>query len=158
MTQPAKASPKAPEAVPVIVYGIGSDERPTAGQFPGEQSILAIKAASQLKLNVLKVTSDEIAAVAKRLPPGRINAAGKGLVPAVRKPLYEELLKAAGLPVEAAASIPGAGQSVPASKVPMNEARKPNPAVGAPGLPKSWKEIKPGQVVIVQEFKRGRLG
>jgi hypothetical protein len=162
MTQPAKASPKAPEPVPVIVYGVGSDDRPIAAQFPGQQSILAIKAASQLKLNVLKVTTDEIGALAKRLPPGRINAAGKGLVPAVRKPLYDEVLKAAGVPssqtTAAAGTTAGSASPANAAKVPMNEVGKTNSAVGSTGLPTNWKDIKPGQLVIVQESNEAGWG
>jgi hypothetical protein len=61
-------------------------------RFPEKLSNLAIKAAEQLKLSVLKVTTDEVAKIAAQLPVGRINANGSGFIPYVSQDLYQKLL------------------------------------------------------------------
>ena len=63
--------------------------------FP-KLSNLAIKAAEQLKLNVLKVTTDEVAKVAAQLPVGRINANGRGFIPYVSQDLYQNVARQSG--------------------------------------------------------------
>ena len=82
-------------AVPVVLYGLDNQKKPQAARFPERLCDLALKAAQQLKLNTLKVTTDEIAQVAGRLPVGRINSSGKGLVPYVRQQQYDQLLEVA---------------------------------------------------------------
>ena len=81
MNQSTKTkSSKVSIAVPVVLYGLDANNKPQAARFPERLCDLAIKAAQQLKLNVLKVATDEFAQVAGRLPVGRINSTGKGLV------------------------------------------------------------------------------
>jgi hypothetical protein len=69
--------PKTCPAIAVVVFGLGDGDKPQAARFPEKLSNLAIKAAEQLKLNVLKVTTDEVAKIAAQLPVGRINANGR---------------------------------------------------------------------------------
>ena len=80
MNQSTKTkSSKVSIAVPVVLYGLDANNKPQAARFPERLCDLAIKAAQQLKLNVLKVATDEFAQVAGRLPVGRINSTGKGI-------------------------------------------------------------------------------
>lgn len=145
-------------AIAVILYGMSASSKPQAALFPASLSDRAIKAAGQLNLTVLKVTTADIADVAKRLPIGRINSSGKGFVPAVRQGLYDELLKAAegsantaDTPTAMRTAKPNC-PSIDFSKVPLNEARKAgNPVVGPDGLPRSWKDIAPNHLVLAQE-------
>lgn len=169
MTQTNKtaATAKAPVAIAVIVYGMNASSRPAAALFPASLCDHAVKAAGQLKLKALKVTTSEIADVARRLPIGRINSSGKGFVPTVRQGLYDEVIKAAdgqppatskpaangkATPGQAAAAKTNGSPQIDYSKLPLNEARKAgNPVATAEGLPKSWKDIGPSHLVLVQE-------
>jgi hypothetical protein len=145
-------------AIAVILYGMSGSSKPQAGLFPASLSDRAIKAAAQLKLNVLKVTTADIADIAKRLPIGRINSSGKGFVPTVRQSLYDDVVKASGAsatPGKPAATAPtpkGNGAAANLAKVPLNEARNAtHPAMGPDGLPRTWSEIAPNHLVLAQE-------
>jgi hypothetical protein len=154
MSQTAKASAsKVSVAVPIVLYGLDANDKPQAARFPERLCDLAIKAAQQLKLNVLKVTTDEIAQVAGRLPVGRINSTGKGLVPYVRQQQYDQIVEAA----RGGTTPPATGGSSDPNgftKIPLNEARKEGNSVGSAGLPKHWKDIGPNHLVLVQETLR----
>lgn len=79
----------------VILFGLGDDRRPRAAHFPAKQANLAVKAASAMGFNVLKVAGADQAKIAAKLPGGRIYANGRGLVPFVRKDLYAKVTEAA---------------------------------------------------------------
>ena len=95
-------------AVPVVLFGVDDTGKPKAARFAKEQADLAIKAAAQLQLRSLAVTSPDVAEVAKRLPVGRIHGNGRNIVPNVSRDLYEQLLALA----EPAASLPQASSPV----------------------------------------------
>ena len=154
MSQTSKANPsKVSLATAVVLYGLDQANKPQAARFPERLCDLAINAAKQLKLNVLKVTTDEIAQVAGRLPVGRVNASGRGLVPSVRQALYDQVL--------AVAKANGAANASPTStapngftKIPLNEEGKEGNPAGSDGLPASWKDIAPNHLVLAQESAR----
>jgi hypothetical protein len=143
-------------ASPVILFGLDDRKKPIAATFPGRLCDLAIKAGRQLKLNILKVTRDDLAELAKRLPQGRINSTGKGLVPTVKPALYDAVLKMAEAGDGSTANAPSNGGTKTTNgspKVPLNEAGKDGNPAGSDGLPASWKDIAAGSLVIVQESK-----
>src|SRR5262249_33656151 len=125
-------------AVPIVLYGLDGQKKPQAARFPERLSDLALKAAPQLKLNVLKVTTEEIAQVAGRLPVGRITSSGRGLVPYIRQPLYDQIV-AIAQPAGNGTAANGSSAPNGFTKIPLNEARKEGNAVGSPGLPATWK-------------------
>ena len=129
MSQTTKnGHPKVSLATAVIVYGLDAHNKPQAARFPERLCDLAIKAAQQLKLNVLPVTSPDVAEFAADLPVGRINSSGRGLVPYVRQNVYDKVLELA-------------------------HAADPAQPAPAPGLPRSWNEIDVGHLVIAFENK-----
>jgi hypothetical protein len=131
----------------VIVFGRDREKRPIAAQFPEKLSILAIKAAAQLQLSTIKVTTAPIEAVARQLPMGRIHANGHGVVPAVKDPLFEQVaLIARG---GTAASVTNSAASK--APVPKNEAGRNGNSAGSKGLPGTWKDIGAGNLVLAQE-------
>jgi hypothetical protein len=152
MSQIAKASSKVSVATPIVLYGLDANQKPQAARFPERVCDLAIKAARQLKLNILKVTSDQAAELAGRLPAGRVNSSGRALLSNVRKPLYDQLLEMA----RGAEATPGAGQpsTHDHSKIPLNEVGKDGNPVGSDRLPPTWKDIGPNHLVLVQESLR----
>jgi hypothetical protein len=66
-TAPA-AGQQTPSAV--ILFGLGDDRRPRAAHFPAKQADLAVKAASAMGFNVLKVAGADQVKIAAKLPAG----------------------------------------------------------------------------------------
>jgi len=99
----------------------------------GADAALVAKAAHVMNLKVYQATTEALAALAKKLPVGRLYANGRGFVPNVRQDLYSQIIVA--LAVEPQAAV-GKDQEEP----PV-----------ATGLPRTWDEIAPGHLVIAQE-------
>ena len=118
---------------PLIVLGYDENQKPRAARFPATEAELVAKAAELMDLKVYKAGSDDLAALAKKLPEGRLYGNGRGFVPNVRQSLYSEIIVA--LAVEPQAAV-GKDQDEP----PV-----------ATGLPRTWDDIAPGHLVIAQE-------
>jgi hypothetical protein len=80
---------------PLVLFGIDSRGKPKAARFRKEHASLALKAATQLQLNVLASKDPKIAEIAARLPVGRVHATGRMFVPFIRHDLYDKLVAAA---------------------------------------------------------------
>ena len=74
---------------------LDSRGKPKAALFGREHASLAIKAATQLQLNVLASNDPKVAEIAARLPVGRVHATGRTFVPFIRRDLYDRLVAAA---------------------------------------------------------------
>ena len=135
---PAKCFPS-----PLVLFGIDSRGKPKAARFGREHASLAIKAATQLQLNVLASNDPKVAEIAARLPVGRVHATGRTFVPFIRRDLYDKLVAAAGngngaSPVRLTASQAGGVATA-------------SPPSDNPSLPRNWHEIGLGDLVVVQE-------
>jgi NAD(P)-dependent dehydrogenase (short-subunit alcohol dehydrogenase family) len=129
--------------------GAGADaHRGTAlvtGASRGIGRASALKAASQLQLQVLASNDPKIADIAARLPVGRVHATGRTFVPFIRRDLYDQLLAAA------------ANGNLHQPPAPLangtsgNDAGSRPPASSAPKLPRTWQEIGVGDLVVAQE-------
>ena len=133
-TKKAKAAAKesAPSA-PLIVLGYDENHKPRAARFLAADAELVAKAAQLMDLRVYEAASEDLAALAKKLPVGRLYGNGRGFVPNIRQSLYSEIIVT--LAVEPQAAV-GKDQDEP----PV-----------ATGLPRTWDEIAPGHLVIAQE-------
>ncbi len=141
----------------VVVFGLDQHGRPKAARFAEKFAGRAAKAAAQMHLGIVAVGSEDVEAVAARLPVGRIYANGRGFVPYVRRDLYDKLVMVAAGPGSSspkAAARPGSNGHPAATtspKGPMNEAGSSGNSAGSGGLPGNWDEIAPGHLVIAQE-------
>jgi hypothetical protein len=139
MTAKANHSPSAARCPSPLVLFVG---KPKAARFGREHASLAIKAATQLQLNVLASNDPKIAEIAARLPVGRVHATGRTFVPFIRRDLYDRLVAAA----------PNGNLHQPPTP-PANRAS--GGAAGsrppAPNLPRNWHEIGVGDLVLAQE-------
>jgi hypothetical protein len=131
----ASASPKAPvapakEPATLIVIGYDEHHKPCAARFTGADPDLVAKAAKLMDLEVREASSEDLAAVAKKLPVGRLYGNGRGFVPNIRQELYSEVVVALSEDVA-----PPEPETMPV----------------ASGLPRSWEEIAAGHLVIAQE-------
>jgi hypothetical protein len=117
----------------LIVLGRDEAGKPQAARFPAGHHDLVAKAAKAMNLTICKAVGEDVADLAKKLPPGRLYSTGRGFVPPVGRSLYDKLveqLRLAGQPVPEPTDI-----AVPA----------------APGLPASWDKIEVGHMVIAAE-------
>ena len=132
MTKPTKTPPAGASNV-LIVLGTDENDKPRGARFTDANPDLVAKAAKLMDLRVYDALSPELAALAKKLPIGRLYANGRGFVPYVRQRLYSEALELLG-----ERQVAGTGAETEA-----------NPS--APGLPKTWDEIAVDHLVVAQE-------
>ena len=128
---------------PVILFGIDSRGKPKAARFGRDHANLAIKAATQLQLNVLASTDTKVAEIAARLPVGRVHATGRTFVPFIQHDLYDKLV--------AAAPNGNLGQPLMPPSGATGGAAGSRPPGSSPNLPRSWHEIGLGDLVVAQE-------
>ena len=95
MTAKAKNAPATTSPAPVVLFGIDSHGKPKGARFGQKDAGLALKAASQLQLNVLASDDPKIAEIAARLPVGRVHGTGRTFVPFIRRDLYDRLVAVA---------------------------------------------------------------
>jgi len=131
----AKVTPHPASAVRLIVLGYDDQHKPRGAWFQGSDVKLVTEAAKAMSLNVYEAATDDLAALAKKLPQGRLYSNGKGFVPNIRQNLYSTFI----------ATLAQAPQAALAK-----DDEQPLPEV-ASGLPRSWDMIAPGHLVIAQE-------
>ena len=86
-----------------------------------------------MDLKVYEAASEDLAALAKKLPEGRLYGNGRAFLPNVRQSLYSDIIVT--LAVEPQAAVGKDQDELPV----------------ATGLPRTWDEIAPGHLVIAQE-------
>jgi hypothetical protein len=90
-TKKANAAAKQSTA-PLIVLGYDENYKPRAARFPATDTELVAKAAQLMDLRVYAAASEDLAALAKKLPVGRLYNNGRGFVPNIRQSLYSEII------------------------------------------------------------------
>jgi hypothetical protein len=132
------------------LFGVDASGKPKAARFSDKDADLATKAASQLQLHVLPLSSDPLIDLAACLPIGRIHANGRGFVPFVKRDVYVKLVEAAAKPAGAIGMHNGAATtSIAACADRAAEPERPRHGDGR--LPPSWDGIATGDVVVAQE-------
>lgn len=153
MTKPTPNDHAAAEQPDVVLFGLDETGKPRAARFGGEHIDLAAKAAGLMNLIICYVNSPELATIAQQLPVGRIHANGRGLVPNVRRDLYDKLIAASGAATMSDSENRGTGK--PADNPTETSAPNSDPASPAPGVaqgyPRDWDDISVGHLVIAQE-------
>jgi hypothetical protein len=135
-TSATKSSTPAADDFGLLVLGFDEQQKPCGARFVGAKPDLVAKAAQLMGLEVYKASSPDVAEVAKKLPVGQLYATGRAFVPNVRQSLYSEVLVALSAEPQQAA----VGPDDDKASAPL-----------ARGLPPTWDEIAPGDLVIAQE-------
>ena len=112
----------------LIVLGDDENHKPRAARFPTTDAELLAKAAQLMDLKVYQAATEDLAALAKKLPVGRLYSNGRGFVPNVRQSLYSEIIVA--LAVE-----PQAAVSKDQDEPPVATGRQSRPDAARPGSP-----------------------
>jgi hypothetical protein len=119
----------------LIVLGYDDQQKPRGARFVDAKPDLVAKAAGLMDLKVYKTSNPDAAAIAQKLPVGRLYANGRGFVPNVRQDLYSDLIVELAVEPQAALSPENDKDNLPAAR----------------GLPRTWEEVAPGHLVIAQE-------
>jgi hypothetical protein len=137
----------------VVLFGLDETGKPRAARFSGEHTDLVAKAAGLMNLTICCINSAELATIAQQLPAGRIHANGRGLVPNVRRDLYDKLIEASKLARKSDSENQAIGK--PADNPTEISAPNFDPASPAPsvalGYPRDWDDISVGHLVIARE-------
>ena len=96
---------------PLVLFGVDNRGKPKAARFGKQHAGLALKAATQLQLQVLAGNDPNIADLTAQLPVGRVHATGRTFVPFIRRDLYDKLLAAAANGTAHSTSVPPNGSS-----------------------------------------------
>jgi hypothetical protein len=134
----------------VVLFGLDETGKPRAARFSGEHTDLAARAAGLMSLSICCVNSAELATIAQQLPVGRIHANGRGLVPNVRRDLYDKLIEATRSAAKTDSDNQGTGK--PADNPTEISAPNSDPASPAPntaqGYPRDWDDINSGMMLM----------
>ena len=151
MTKPTPNDRANAEQSDFVLFGLDETGKPRAALFGREHADVAAKAAGLMNLTICYVNSAELATIAQQLPAGRIHANGRGLVPNVRRDLYDKLI-AASKPATNTDSENQTGKT--ADDPTESGAPNPNAASPAPNIaesyPRDWDSIGIGHLVIAQ--------
>jgi hypothetical protein len=131
---------------PLVLFGIDNRGKPKGARFGKEHASLAMKAATQLQLNVLASNDPKIADLTARLPVGRVHATGRTFVPFIRRDLYDKLVAAAANGNAHPTSPPNGSSGASGS----------TPGGSAPRLPRNWQEIGLGDLVVANQDRWAR--
>lgn len=86
--QPERA--KVPTAT-LILVGLDDQGKPHAAWFDADQSDAAAVAADLMSMALIDITTDDLAAIASKLPKGKLFESGKAFVPFVKRTVYDQL-------------------------------------------------------------------
>jgi hypothetical protein len=153
MTKPTPNDRVSVEQSDVVLFGLDETGKPRAARFSGEHTDLAARAAGLMNLTIYYVNSAELAAIAQELPAGRIHANGRGLVPNVRRDVYDKLIAASAAATKSDNENQGIGK--PVDNPTETSAPNSDPASNAPsvaqGYPRDWDDINVGHLVIARD-------
>ena len=90
----SSTAPATTATPPLIVLGYDDQQKPRGARFDQDKPDLVTKAAELIGLKVYDTSNPDVAAIAKKLPVGRLYANGRGLVPNIRQDLYSHLVVA----------------------------------------------------------------
>ena len=136
-TKATAATKESTASAPLIVLGYDENHKPRAARFPAKDADLVTKAAQLMDLKVYEAVSEDLAALAKKLPEGRLYGNGRAFVPNVRQSLYSEIIvDARGRTTSRGRQRPGraAGRDRPTPDLGRDRAWSSRHRPGSPGL------------------------
>ena len=118
-----------------MLIAAGHDALQANPAFRGFLQLAPAKSAQHSPSVATPAATEDLAALAKKLPVGRLYSNGKGFVPNIRQSQYSELIATLAHEPQAA----------------LTKDDEPLPQVTS-GLPRTWDEIAPGHLVIAEEL------
>lgn len=138
MSKAAKSVTTPTPIATIIVFGVSGIGKPRAGTFKGSDVAPARKAATKLGFAIIDVADQAGLALAAKVPAGRIGNHGDNIIPFIPKDLHGQIK---AFEAESHKN----GQANP------NGASAGSPVADGPRLPRTWDDIKAGDMVLAQE-------
>lgn len=148
----AKTSQSGSTEAALIVLGRDASGKAHASWFGPADAPLAAKAADMMGMAALEAATDELRALAGKLPQGRVFASGRAFVPFVRASLFADLLKhapeAGVMPSPTSAAASGEEGELGATSAAETGAG----SIGDKASPPSdWPQIGVGHMVLASD-------
>jgi len=122
---------------PIVLLGLDNGGKSHASKFPARHEEVALRAARLMKLRAVKVTDTALSADLAKLPEGKIFATGRGLVPFVKRELYDRFAALLDTPSE---------QSLVDETETIVKTAKQDSGVD----PSTWERLAPGAMVLAR--------
>lgn len=143
---PTAAAAEAPAPMHILV-GLDDQGKPHASWFGEEDGDAAAVAADLMDMALLDISSDELAAIAAKLPRGKLFESGKAFVPFVKRTVYdqlatyfnEEFVASTAARVEAAQAATAEGYA------------KASKGEVPPRQPEDWSKLMVGDLVLATD-------
>lgn len=126
----------------IAIIGIDSGKKPRGAKFEMANADAVRKAAQLMELRTVIAKTDEQIALLNKLADGKLFASGKGLVPLIRRPVFDALLNKLDLEPEPERAAP----------------QKDSPPAQKASLPQAWQDLRIGSTVIAPENKPSEDG
>jgi len=148
----------------IVVLGVDAERKPHASSFTEADAVAAARAAQLMGFYAVRVEDEGLRQLAASLPAGKIFVTGRGLVPFVKRDVYDKLAGLIGTASELkpegdgdAASEPTAAGREPDSDT-ARDAPKPDAAIDAAAEPEAkaepapdpWSAITVGSTVLAE--------
>jgi hypothetical protein len=139
-------SPAAGRAA-LILVGLDDQGKPHASWFDANQTDAAAVAADLMGMAVIDITTDELTAIASKLPKGKLFESGKAFVPFVKRTVYEQLATHLGddYLTSAAARVESAQAAASESYAKASKGEAPL------HKPEDWSKLLAGDLVLASE-------
>lgn len=137
-----------------LILGRDNNDRPHAAWFMPEQLAQAESAANSMGMHFVAVgENQDLAAIATKLPKGKLFDSGKAFVPFIGGAAFDQLLPFA--PPAAAEHKEPKPKAPKLEKVavPADDPALPPAPIPGIDLPKDWNAIKVGSVVLASESR-----
>lgn len=140
MTTKQTASSSKPATI--VVLGLDSDGKPHAARFTTANLAVVTRAAAMMKFHAVSIDGTAQLKAAGELPEGKIFATGRGLVPFVRRALYDQFATLIGSKSERVAQLAATEAPKPASvAAPVKERPTHEP----------WNKVVVGTTVLARD-------
>lgn len=134
----------------IIMVGLDNEGRPHASWFADDDGDAAAVAADMMDMALIDIGNDELAAIAKNLPRGKLFGSGKAFVPFVKRTTYDQLATYLDDDYLTAAAARVAAAAEAASAAAENYAKASKGEVPA-RQPENWSKLLVGDLVLARE-------
>jgi hypothetical protein len=137
----------------LVVLGVDAEGKPHASRFSPADSEQAVRAAGMMNFHAVNVGDSELQKVATELPVGKIFVTGKGLVPFVKRDIFDKLAVLIGTDAEVRhEKSEAAASETPATGIEAQTAAK---AANGTGNGDPWDAIVVGAMVLASDGENG---
>lgn len=131
----------------LILVGLDEQGRAHASWFDADQTDAAAVAADLMSMAIIDITTEDLAAIASKLPKGKLFESGKAFVPFVKRTVYDQLATHLGddYLTSATARVESAQAAAAESYAKASKGEAPL------RKPEDWSKLLAGDLVLASE-------